>query len=163
MSAVVAEPQLIAEAATDLTTIDSALGAAHLWAATPTQAVLPAAADEVSDAVAQLFSQHGQDYQAAAGQAAAYQREFVQHLTSAAGSYASAEATNASLLRPVAATAAAIPSLDQILDSLISNLTALFWQSLALLYYALFLMLIPIYAALAIYLPFAYLGSIFGV
>ncbi len=109
-----------------------------------------------------MFSRFGQDYQAAAGQAAAYHQQFVAHLTSAAGSYAGAEATNASLLRPVAATAAAIPSLDQIFASLISTVTGLFWQTLAYLYYLGFLLLIPIYAALALWLPVAFLGSLFG-
>ncbi len=72
MSAVIAVPELMAGAATDLASIGSTLNAAHLTAAPPTLAVLPAAADEVSTAVAHLFSQHAQDYQALAGQATAF-------------------------------------------------------------------------------------------
>lgn len=160
MSAVVAVPDLLAQAATQVATIGHALGAANETTAAATQAVLPAAADEVSASVAQLFSRFGQDYQTAAGQAAAYQQQFVQHLTAAANSYAAADAANASLLQP--ATAAAIPSFDQLLSSLIDTVTGLFWQTLAFLYYLGFLLLIPIYAALALWLPVAFVGSLFG-
>jgi len=159
MSAVVAVPDLLAQAATQVATIGDTLGAANTTTAASTQAVLPAAADEVSAAVANLFSSFGHDYQAAAGQAAAYQQQFVQHLTAAANSYAGAEAANVSVLAPAAA---GIPTLDQIFSSLISTVTGLFWQTLAYLYYLGFLLLIPIYAALALWLPVAFLGSLFG-
>jgi hypothetical protein len=163
MSAVVAAPELMAQAATDLATIDATLAAAHLTAAVPTQAVLPAAADEVSAGIAQLFSNYGQQYQGSADQAAAYHRRFVQELTSAAGDYAGAEATNVALLQPAGAgaIAAAIPSLSEIFDSIVSSLTQLLFDTLALLYYLGFFLLIPIYAALALYLPLTFFGSIF--
>lgn len=161
MSAVVAVPDLLTQAASQVATIGHTLGAANVTTAASTQAVLPAAADEVSAAVAELFSRFGRDYQTAAGQAAAYQRQFARHLTAAANSYATAEAANASLLQPASA-AAAIPSLDQLFASLISTVTGLFWQALAYLYYLGFLLLIPIYAALALWLPVAFLGSLFG-
>ena len=45
MSAVIAAPEVIEAAATDVAAIGSALNAAHLTAAAPTVAVLPAAAD----------------------------------------------------------------------------------------------------------------------
>lgn len=64
------------------------------------------------------------------------------------------------MLQP--APAAGLPSLDQVLASLISTVTGLFWQTLASLYYLGFLMLIPIYAALALWLPIAFVGSLFG-
>jgi len=67
MSAVIAAPEVMTSAATDLVTIGSTLSAAHLTAAPPTLSVLPAASDEVSTAVAHLFSEHAQDYQALAG------------------------------------------------------------------------------------------------
>lgn len=161
MSAVVAVPDLLAQAATHVAIIGQTLGAASQTTAASTRAVLPAAADEVSAAVAQLFSQFGQDYQTAARQAAAYQQQFVQHLSAAANSYAGAEAANASLLLPATA-AAGLPSLDEVFSSLISTVTGLFWQALAYLYYLGFLLLIPIYAALALWLPVALLGSLFG-
>lgn len=56
MSQVMAVPEFMVEAATDLKTIDSALQKAHTLAAGATLAVLPAAADEVSANIAQLFS-----------------------------------------------------------------------------------------------------------
>jgi hypothetical protein len=126
MSLVTAAPELMTVAATDLANIGSTISAAHLVAATPTVAVIPAAADEVSSGIAHLFSQHAQDYQALAGQAAAFHEQFVQHLTSSAGSYASVEAASAKLLQPLAgsaasvAAAAAAPSTSTILDDLLN-------------------------------------------
>jgi len=98
MSAVIAAPKLMAEAATDLAAIGSDLSAAHIAAATPTIRLVPAAADEVSASIAHLFSRHAEDYQALAGQAAASQHQFAQNLQASAASYASAEDTIASLL-----------------------------------------------------------------
>lgn len=108
MSLVLAAPELMTEAATDLANIGSTVNAAHMAAATPTVAVIPAAADEVSSSIAHLFSQHAQDYHALAGQAAAFHDQFVQHLTSSASSYASAEAASAKLLQPLAAGASSL-------------------------------------------------------
>jgi len=105
MSYVMAAPHFMDAAATDLAAIGSALGAAHTAAASPTRALLPAAADEVSAGIAQLFSQHADDYQKLAGQAASFHGQFIQQLTASANAYSSAEAACASLLRPVAASA----------------------------------------------------------
>jgi PE family len=91
MSYVIAAPEVMTSAATDLATIGSNVSAAHMAAAAPTVALVPAAADEVSASIADLFSQHGQGYQAAAAQAAAFHEQFVQNLTASAGSYASIE------------------------------------------------------------------------
>jgi len=66
---------MLAAAAADLATIDSSLSAAHTAAAAPTFALVPAAADEVSASIAHLFSQHAEDYQALAGQAAAFHEQ----------------------------------------------------------------------------------------
>jgi len=110
MSAVVAVPELMAEAATDLATVGSNLSAAHMTTAAATVTVLPAAADEVSTGIAQLFSAHAQDYQTLAGKAAAFNDQFVQHLTAGAFSYASIEANNAALLNGLTASVGAIGS-----------------------------------------------------
>ncbi|WP_156688000.1 PE family protein [Mycobacterium sp. Marseille-P9652] len=99
MSAVIATPELIAQAATDVASIGSTVNAAHMVAAAPTVSVLPAGADEVSAGIAHLFSGYAQDFQALAGKAAAFQDQFVQHLTASAGAYASAEDAIASLLQ----------------------------------------------------------------
>jgi triacylglycerol lipase len=63
MSYVVAVPDVITPAATDLAVIGSDLRAAHTAAATHTTAILAAAEDEVSTAIAALFSTHGQGLQ----------------------------------------------------------------------------------------------------
>jgi hypothetical protein len=47
MSHMIAAPEMMTAAATDLATIDSSLSAAHTAAAAPTVALAPAAADEV--------------------------------------------------------------------------------------------------------------------
>ena len=91
-------------------------------AATPTVAVIPAAADEVSASIAHLVSQHAQDYQALAGQAAAFHEQFVQHLTSSVGSYASAEAANAASLQPLTASAGSFAALNNVaIETAIEN------------------------------------------
>jgi hypothetical protein len=104
MSYVIATPELMTSAATDLATIGSNVSAAHAAAAARTVAVLPAAADEVSAGIAHLFSAHAANYQAMAAQAAAFNDQFVQHLTAGAFSYASTEAALASLLQPLTAS-----------------------------------------------------------
>ena len=110
MSYVMAASEMIASAATDLATIGSDLGAAHTAAAASTVAVPPAAADEVSANIAQLFSRQAQDYQALAGRVAAFHEQFVQNLTASAGSYAGAEAANTALLQPLTTIANSIGS-----------------------------------------------------
>ncbi len=59
MSYVIALPEILSSAGGDLQTIGSALTAAHAAAAAQTTTVAAAAADEVSEAVAALFSAHG--------------------------------------------------------------------------------------------------------
>jgi hypothetical protein len=108
----IAAPEAMSAAATDVANIGSAISAAHMAAAPPTVAVIPAAADEVSSSIAHLFSQHAQEYQALAGQAEALQQQFVQHLTSSAHSYASAEAANATLLQSLAASTGSFSAAD---------------------------------------------------
>jgi hypothetical protein len=55
MSYVVAVPEFVASAASDLAAIGSGLNAAHAAAAVPTTAVVAAAGDEVSAAIASCF------------------------------------------------------------------------------------------------------------
>jgi len=110
MSYVIAAPEMFAAAAADLATADSSLSAAHAAAATPTVALVPAAADEVSTSIAHLFSQHAEDYQALAGQAAAFHRQFIQNLNASTRSYAGTEAANTSSLRSLDASAGSLAS-----------------------------------------------------
>lgn len=58
MSFVIAQPEMIAAAAGELASIRSAINAANAAAAAQTTGVMSAAADEVSTAVAALFSGH---------------------------------------------------------------------------------------------------------
>jgi hypothetical protein len=101
MSSVIAAPRLITAAATDLRNIRSSLSATNAAAAPPTTGILAAAEDEVSAAVASLFSGHGQAFQALSARAAAFHNQFVQALNGAEGAYAAAEAANASPLAAV--------------------------------------------------------------
>ncbi len=98
MSNVMAVPEMLAAAATDVSAIGSTINAAHMAAAPPTVAVIPAAADEVSASIAHLFSGVAQDFHALVGQAATFGQQFAQHLNVGAGSYAAAEAVNAASL-----------------------------------------------------------------
>jgi hypothetical protein len=117
MPYVLAAPEMIATAATDVAAIGSTLSAEHMAAAGSTVALIPAAADEVSASIAHLFSLHAQDYQSLAGQAAAFHDRFVQHLNASAGSYAGIEAASAASLQPLNASSrasanAALPGLS---------------------------------------------------
>src|SRR6516165_830134 len=94
MSYVIAAPEIMTSAATDLSNIGSALTAAKAAAAAPTTGIVVAAQDEVSAAIAAVFSAHGQGFAALGAQAAAFHDQFVQALTAGAGSYAGAEAAN---------------------------------------------------------------------
>lgn len=96
MSFLIADPELVLAAATDLEGIGSALSAAN--AASPTL-LAPAAADEVSGAIAAFFGTYAQEYRALSAEASAFHTRFVQTLGAGAGWYASAEAANASLLQ----------------------------------------------------------------
>src|SRR5258705_10671108 len=93
MSFLIAMPEMVSAAATDLAGIGSALSAANTAAAATTAELLPAAADEVSAGIAALFGTHGQAYQALSAQAASFHRQFVQTLNAGGGAYAAAEAS----------------------------------------------------------------------
>ncbi|MCV7074461.1 PE family protein, partial [Mycobacterium szulgai] len=101
MSFVFATPESVAAAAGDLANIGSALRVANAAAAAPTTDLLAAGADEVSVAIAALFGSHAQDYQALSRQVTVFHDQFVQTLTTGAGSYAAAEAVNASPLQTI--------------------------------------------------------------
>ena len=98
---VVAVPEMLASAATDLERIGSSLSAANVAAAAPTTAVVAAAGDEVSAAIASLFSSHAREFQALSAQAAVFHSQFAHALTGAGGSYAVAEAANATPMQAV--------------------------------------------------------------
>jgi triacylglycerol lipase len=109
MSNLITAPEMMTTAATDLATIGSDLNAAHTAAATQTTAVLVAAEDEVSAAIAAVFSAHGQGFQALSTQAAAFHNQFVQALNTSAGTYASSEAQAVNTLTNIFAAPAITP------------------------------------------------------
>lgn len=98
MSYVVAAPEWVASAASDVARIGSILGAANAAAATSTSTALSAAEDEVSAAIASLFSDHGEAYQALSARVSAFHDQFAAALNQAGTAYAAAEAANANPL-----------------------------------------------------------------
>jgi len=98
MSYLIAVPEMLDSAATDLASIARTLNAANASAAVQTTGILAAAKDEVSATIAALFSDHAQAYQLASAEAAAFHQQFMQALTAAAGTYARVEAASASRL-----------------------------------------------------------------
>jgi hypothetical protein len=98
MSYVLAAPEMLSAAATDVATIGSSLSAANAAAMPQTTAVIAVAGDEVSAATAQLFGTYAKDYHAVLAQAAAFHEEFVAAVASAGNAYVAAEAANASAI-----------------------------------------------------------------
>jgi hypothetical protein len=70
VSILTAAPELITAAATDLRNIGSTLDAAKAVAVAPTTGLLAAGEDEVSAAIASLFTAHGQQFQTLSARAA---------------------------------------------------------------------------------------------
>ncbi|MCV7076762.1 PE family protein, partial [Mycobacterium szulgai] len=94
MSMVIVLPEIVSAAAANLTDIHASLAAANLAASVRTEGIAAAAADEVSAALATLFGNHAQDYQAISAQAEKFQQQFVQALTATAESYQLTEVGN---------------------------------------------------------------------
>src|ERR1700737_3271067 len=91
-------PEWLTAAAADVAGVGSAGRAANAEAVIPTTGLLAAAEDEVSAAIAALFSAHGRGYQALSAQAALFHDQFVQALNGAGSAYVAAEAASASPL-----------------------------------------------------------------
>jgi hypothetical protein len=159
MSYVIAAPEMMTSAAADLATIGSNVNAAHMVAAAPTVAVVPAAADEVSAGIADLFSQHAASYQALAAQAAAFNGQFVQHLSAGAFGYASSEAANAALLQPLTASANSFVGGFDVLVSVVAALPTLLaslppWQALV------FLLALPVSLPLLLFIRYLFIQTL---
>jgi hypothetical protein len=92
MSYLIAAPQAVVTAASNISGIGSTLNLANATAAAPTTGVLAPAADQVSAQIATLFSAHGQGYQRLSAQAAAFHEQFVQALAAGGNQYAATEA-----------------------------------------------------------------------
>ena len=102
MSYVIAAPDMLAASAADVAGIGSSLSEANTAAAASTTRVIAAAEDEVSAAIASLFSGHAQAFHALSAQAADFHSQFVQALNAGARAYASSEAANAGPLQTLA-------------------------------------------------------------
>jgi triacylglycerol lipase len=109
VSYVIAAPEAIAVASSDLSGIGEALRAATGGAGPLTTEIVVAGRDEVSAAIAAVFSAHGQGFQALGAQAAAFHDQFVQALNASAGSFASAEAQAVRTLGNIFAAPAITP------------------------------------------------------
>lgn len=68
VSYVFAQPPALAAAATELAGLGTAIGEAAAVAAAPTTALMTAAADEVSTAIAAFFGGFGQEFQTVSAQ-----------------------------------------------------------------------------------------------
>jgi len=101
MQYVIAAPEYVAAAATDLANIGSAIDTANSAAQSPTSNVLAAGADEVSVSIAALFDAHAAAYQALSAQATLFHQQFVQLMSGGAAQYALTEAANASPLQSI--------------------------------------------------------------
>src|ERR1700752_563315 len=101
MSFVIAAPEFLASAATDLANVGSSLSAANAAAAAQTTGVLAAAEDEVSAAIAAVFSAHGQGFQALSARVAAFHDQFVRVLTAGAGPMSVRRPPMLGRLRPI--------------------------------------------------------------
>jgi hypothetical protein len=146
MAYVVADPEMMTAAASDLAGIGSNLNAAHMVAAARTNSVIPAAADEVSASIAHLFSQQAANYQALAAQAAAFHDQFAHNLATGAFSYASIENAITSFLQNVGRNVAeAIFSFTEI--PLVQNI--LFGIGAAVIVTALVALLVAVYVQTA--------------
>ena len=99
MSYLVAGPDSLTAAASDLAEIGSAISGATDAASAATTGLLPAAADEVSTQIAEFFASHADQYRAVSAQAAAFHSAFVRAVEAGAAWYASTEAANAAPLR----------------------------------------------------------------
>jgi hypothetical protein len=108
MSYLAVAPEFLTRAATDLSDIGAKLIAANAAATAPTTAMVPAAGDEISAAITSLFAGYARDYQALSSQAAMFHAQFAQTLRGAGGSYAAAEAANASLVQTAEQDALAV-------------------------------------------------------
>lgn len=97
MSYVIAAPEYVAAAATDLANIGSAISEANGAAVLPTTgAFIPAGADAVSTELAAMFGAHAEAFQAISAQAAAFHDQFVQLMNLGSQTYAVTEAANVS-------------------------------------------------------------------
>ncbi|ORA12633.1 PE-PPE domain-containing protein [Mycobacterium asiaticum] len=111
MSYLTTQPQLLTAAAENLAGLQASLNEVNAAVAGQTTGLAAAAADEVSEAAAQLFRAFGLEYQEVIGQATLFQEQFQQALASASLSYAEAEFRNAAAVGSALAAASPLEAL----------------------------------------------------
>jgi hypothetical protein len=139
MSFVIADPQVMASVGVQLAGLGATLEDANA-AAAPALAVVPAAADEVSAAIADAFTGFGHEYQAMASQAAAFHQAFSKNLTANAAAYAATDSSLGYALSDAMSNLTnlfsssinnlveSVSFLEYPLSDAISNLTTVFWS-----------------------------------
>lgn len=90
MSSLIADPTVLESAGVSLAGLGATVDDSHSLAA-PALAVIPAAGDDVSAAIAHAFAGFGRDYQAMARQAAAFHEAFSKNLAANSTAYAATE------------------------------------------------------------------------
>ncbi len=108
MSYLVVSPEMLASAAADLARVGVSLKEVTAAAAAPTTTVLAAAGDEISTAVASLFSGYAAEYQAISVHIEAFHVQFGAALARAGSSYMVAEAASTSPLQTLADSVLAV-------------------------------------------------------
>ncbi|OBI91177.1 PE family protein [Mycobacterium asiaticum] len=108
MSLVVA-PEWIESAAQELAGIRTALTEVSESIAASTTAIAPAAADEISAAIARVFGEFGEEFQTISAQTRAFHAGIVDLLGSTAGAYVGTETTNAVQVLANSASSALVP------------------------------------------------------
>ncbi|OBI74247.1 PE family protein [Mycobacterium asiaticum] len=146
MSQVIVRPELMSAAAAELATIGSAIDEAHRALSPSIQAIAPAAVDEVSVCIARLFSEHAQEYRAAAQAAAAFQGDFVQNLIAGTGLYTNLDNVMAGLLRVWESEVSYYSTAGTALFNMVAWLPI---QTLAFVTFPLFWPLLPLFPFLA--------------
>jgi PE-PPE domain/PE family len=102
VSFVIVNADVVAAAAKHLANIGATISDANAAAAALTTKLVPAAEDEISEAVAGLFGTSAQDFHALAARAAAFPDRFMQAVNASAGSYVAAESASAAALFQIA-------------------------------------------------------------
>ncbi|MCV7378183.1 hypothetical protein BST11_01565 [Mycobacterium alsense] len=109
MTTLVAQPEILAAAAQNASSIGSVIEEARAAAAGSTTSLAVAAEDEVSAITAQFFGAFGQQYQAMLQQATAFHNEFTAALAAAGNAYAQAETQIAATLGLTGGASSGVP------------------------------------------------------
>ena len=98
-SFVIAAPEVLASASADLSGIGEAIREAAASASVSTGSIVPAAADEVSAAITELFGSYGREFAALSARSAVFHARFAGLVSSGGAAYAGAEVNSSGLLQ----------------------------------------------------------------